>query len=464
MRFIYLCCVGLIWAIYSASALAQVPNTPPVEDPEPVIALSPQDTTDQKIQDRISTIFEKIEAIDGVVVAVDAGVVTLSGEVANDAAAQDARDIAIRTAGVVTIEDNINRTLDVRGNVTPFIESVNVNSKKFVRALPLILLSFIVFLSFVLLGGWLARRKSLWQKIAPNPFLAEIFSQIIRLAFWVLGAIIALNLVGASGFVATILGGAGVVGIAIGFAVRDSLENYISSIMLSLRQPFRAKDHVVINDKEGIVVRLTSRATILMTVDGNHLRIPNSTVFKGIILNYTTNPERRFEFELGVDADDDPISAIQVGMDALRTHEFVLNDPEPFAIIKTVGDSNIVLDFYGWVDQTHTDFAKARSQAIHTVKSALEAGGFTLPEPIYRLRLQNAFDGTLKTITDQSSAKPDKTNKTVTKAKSRTKKETTEFTPPVMDVSKDRHLEDKVNEERLAGQDADLLDGSKPIE
>src|SRR3546814_6600583 len=66
-----------------------------------------------------------------------------------------------------------------------------------------------------------------------------------------------------------------------------------SDLMLSLRQPFRANDHVVIEGHEGRVVRLTSRATILMTLEGNHLRIPNSTVFKAVILNYTRNPERR---------------------------------------------------------------------------------------------------------------------------------------------------------------------------
>jgi len=107
----------------------------------------------------------------------------------------------------------------------------------------------------------------------------------------------------------TLLGGAGVLGLAISFAVKDSMENYISSIMLSIRQPFRAQEHVVINDYEGVVVRLTSRSTVLMTLDGNHLRIPNATVFKAVILNYTRNPQRRFDFVLGVDAEDDPAQA-----------------------------------------------------------------------------------------------------------------------------------------------------------
>jgi hypothetical protein len=118
-----------------------------------------------------------------------------------------------------------------------------------------------------------------------------------------------------------------------------------------VRQPFRANDHVVINEHEGKVARLTSRATVLLTLDGNHLRIPNSTVFKAVILNYTRNPERRFDFELGVDANDDPMAAIKSGLEAIGDLDFVLDDPAPMGNIVTVGDSNIVLCFRAWVDQ-----------------------------------------------------------------------------------------------------------------
>jgi small-conductance mechanosensitive channel len=138
---------------------------------------------------------------------------------------------------------------------------------------------------------------------------------------------------GATALIDTILGGAGVVGLAIGFEVRDSLENYISSIMLSLRQPFRANDHIVIGEHEGKVVRLTSRATVLMTLDGNHLRIPDSQLFKAVILNYTSNPERRFDFELGVGADDDPVVAMKIGLEALCQLPFV----DPFCFRMAFG-------------------------------------------------------------------------------------------------------------------------------
>jgi hypothetical protein len=183
---------------------------------------------------------------------------------------------------------------------------------------PLLLLGLIVFAAFAILGWWAGSFSRFWRRLTPNPFVGDLLAQLVRVTGVVLGIVLALNLIGATTLMATVLGGAGVIGIALGFAVRDALENYISSIMLSLRQPFRANDHVVVDGHEGKVVRLTSRATILMTLDGNHLRIPNSIVFKAVILNYTRNPERRLEFELGVDANDDPGAAISTGASGQR--------------------------------------------------------------------------------------------------------------------------------------------------
>lgn len=252
----------------------------------------------------------------------------------------------------------------------------------------------------------------MWQRLTPNPFVAELLSQTVKVIFIILGLILALSLIGAETILGTLLGGAGVIGIAVGFAVKDTIENYIASLMLSIRQPFRARDHILINAQEGIVVRLTSRATILMTLDGNQLRIPNAEVFKATILNYTKNPERRFTFELGVDANDDPLAAIKVGIDAIAQLDFALDKPKVTAIIKEVGDSNIILQFQVWVNQSEADFSKARSIAIRETKHALEDEGFSLPEPIYQLRFNHNLEQAFEYF--QSSRNGDKSQEDIT--------------------------------------------------
>lgn len=429
---------------------------------EPVIAVSPDATADEDIERRIRAIYSQIRVLSDVVVTVNEGVVFLSGSVANDIQARRALDLALRLQGVVTVDDGIERSLDVHGNVTPLVEQFQANLGRWIRASPLFLLALSLLLLIAFLGHQLAKWSSLWNRISPNPFLGELMAQAVRIVAILTGLILALNLLGATALIGTILGGAGVLGLAIGFAVRDSLENYISSIMLSLRQPFRASDHVVIDSHEGKVVRLTSRATVLMTLDGNHLRIPNSTVFKAVILNYTSNPERRFEFELGVDAEDDPVAAMSAGLDAIRELPFVLDDPEPSAIISLVGDSNIVLRFMGWVNQESADFAKSRSLAIRAAMTVLEAEGFTLPEPIYRLRFDPrnlpvsvAADGVSQPSSELTSVTPRRTQQ---------KNETVAELRESLDVTPDRHLEDKVSEERAIHVENDLLDQDRPVE
>ncbi len=450
----------LIWALafwacaIGFAAHAQLPaETEPV-DPEPVIETSDARPGDERIKERLSGIFAEIEGLSDIEVNVREGVVILSGEVANDAVAQRAEALAIRIEGVVTTVDDMARSREIATNVSPIVKSLQSLTTETLRSLPLIGLSILVFLFLAILFHLLASWNGFWRRVLPNPFLAELVSQAIRIAGVFIALVVGLNLMGATALIGAILGGAGVLGIAIGFAVRDGLENYISSVMLSIRQPFRANEHVVIDGHEGKVIRLTSRATVLMTLDGNHLRIPNATVFKAVILNYTRNPERRFDFELGVDAEDDPLAAISLGVEVMSSLEFILNEPKPFGLIKMVGDSNIVISFYGWVDQSSTDFGKARGIAIARTKAALETGGFSLPEPIYRLRVDTGIPTVPTEPVGGDAASPPAFD-----AGALPDSPVTES-----DVAPDRHLDEKVSEERAEQNEPDLLDQNRPVE
>ena len=406
---------------------AQTPTAPTLPIPisiEPVLAINGESSNntqietaqtaqhDNDIRQRISGIFSEIEGLQAINVGVTQGVVTLTGETANEKKAQQAINLTNRLTDVVTVEDKINRTLDVQDNVTTVYQSIKVQIKNLVKAVPLLLVGIILFAMVTWFGSWLSNRQKMWQRLTPNPFVAELLSQTVKVIFIILGLILALSLIGAETILGTLLGGAGVIGIAVGFAVKDTIENYIASLMLSIRQPFRARDHILINAQEGIVVRLTSRATILMTLDGNQLRIPNAEVFKATILNYTKNPERRFTFELGVDANDDPLAAIKVGIDAIAQLGFALDKPKVTAIIKEVGDSNIILQFQVWVNQSEADFSKARSIAIRETKHALEDEGFSLPEPIYQLRFNHKLEQAFEYF--QSSRNGDKSQEDIT--------------------------------------------------
>lgn len=422
------------------------PNTSP-------IAAGADTVSDARIEARIDAIFSQIEALDQITVNVDAGVVTLSGSTMDQAAAERAVELVNRVEGVVTVESNIERDLSVERRLNPIIGQTQSLTSDAISLLPLLALAVVVFAAAMLIGRWIAGWDTLWTRITPNAFIADLVRSSIRILAFIIGVVGALALLDATAFLGAFLGAAGFIGLAVGFAVRDTIENYIASIMLSIRQPFRPNDHVVIDDKEGRVLRLTSRATILMTLDGNHLRIPNATVFKAVILNYTRNPKRRFDFELGVDADDDPLAAIETGLATLKSHDFVLDDPAPFACIQQVGDSNIVILYAGWVDQEKTSYMQARSVALASVKTALEAAGFALPEPIYRLRFDNGAAMNISEAMSQPAAEtaPPKP-----------------ISRPQADISTmqpEEDIERQVDAERRSdGNEEDLLSKQAPIE
>ena len=227
-----------------------------------------------------------------------------------------------------------------------------------------------------------------WDRIAPNAFIAGIYRQAFRFLCGIVGMVVALDLLGAAALLGTILGAAGIVGLAIGFAVRDTVENFVASIMLSLRQPFRPNDLVEIEGDVGRVIRLTSRATILLSLDGNHIRIPNALVFKGRIVNYSQNPARRFSFDIGIDPDADLEATRMLAQAALKAQAFVLDDPEELVWIENITEAGAILRVTGWIDQTRTGFVTARGDAIRLVKAAIEAAGVSIPDTTYRIRLE----------------------------------------------------------------------------
>lgn len=271
----------------------------------------------------------------------------------------------------------------------PAVARVETRFEGLVAALPQVGLALVI-----VLGAWLlARAVSRWdrpyRRLRGNRFVSDLVRGIARALVLLAGVAVALEILDASHLVGALAGTAGVAGLALGFAFRDLIENYVASILLSLRQPFAPNDHVQIERFEGRVARLTSRATILITPDGNNLRIPNATVFKGIILNYTRNPERRFGYPVSIHPSA-PIAQVQaLLLDALAGTEGVLTEPRPAVQVEELSAAEVRLRVFGWVNQNSVDFAAVQSEAMRSSQAALAAAHVPAPEPVYRLRTES---------------------------------------------------------------------------
>lgn len=107
---------------------------------------------------------------------------------------------------VVTVEDKITRTLDVQDNVTTVYQSLRNQTRNLLKAMPLILVGIVIFAIVSWFGSWLSNRKKFWQRLTPNPFIAELLSQTVKVIFIIFGLILALSLVGAETLLGTLLG------------------------------------------------------------------------------------------------------------------------------------------------------------------------------------------------------------------------------------------------------------------
>lgn len=383
--------VGLAVSPATAQAPGATASAPAA--PAPRIETAASATTDRAIERRLHGIFGELDGLGDVHISVKGGVVELAGEVLSSDLRGRAEQLTRQVEGVVEVENRIQEVRDVQRRLAPVVDRLIERGWNLVAWLPLLAVAALVVAAFWLLGWIVGRWDAPFRRVARNRFLAELLQQVVRVALLIAGIVLALDLLDATALVGTVLGAAGILGLALGFALRDTVENYIASLLLSLRQPFSQDDLVLIEGWEGRVLRLTTRATVLMTADGNHVRIPNAVIYKSVIVNYTRNPSRRFTFDVGVGTEQD-LSAVQrLGAETLARMDGVLDDPPPVATIETLGDSSVVIRLAGWVDQRRADFLKVRSEAIRLVKQAFDAAAISMPEPIYSLRFAGATPG-----------------------------------------------------------------------
>jgi len=280
---------------------------------------------------------------------------------------------------------------DLGGRFVLALDQVQIKLVKLVASAPLLLVAVGIVLVSLWLGSFISGRIRVLTRLSrSNPYMDGLLRNMVRFLIVLAGVLVALDLLGATSLIGAVLGSAGVVGLVLGFAFKDIAENYIAGILLSLRQPFSPGDSVRVDSHEGKVVALTSRATVLMTADGNHLQLPNSMVFKSVLLNYSRNPKRRFEFETGVDGQASWHRAMDVGIATLASLEGVLSDPPPAALIRSLSNDGATLQFQGWVDQTQNDLARTRSEAMRHVRKALHEAGITPPEAVQKVVLLRA--------------------------------------------------------------------------
>jgi len=174
----------------------------------------------------------------------------------------------------------------------------------------------------------------------------------------------------------------GISSVAIGFAFRDILQNFLAGILLLITQPFRIGDQIVAKGFEGTVEEIQTRATFIRTYDGRRVVIPNADLFTDTVVVNTAFAHRRLEYDVGIGYGDDVEQARALILKTVQSVEGVLSDPAPDVLLMDLAGSSVNLRARWWISPPQkADALDARDRVLSAIKSALTAAGIDLPFP-----------------------------------------------------------------------------------
>lgn len=341
--------------------------------PAPLAPAPPSEAqADRELSRQVGERLRDVDGLQDVTATVHGQVARLDGEVVEPEQREVAEQVATQQPGIEAVENRVRISTRLSDRLQVAVRQIGDKLLRLVAAAPLLVVAVVILLIALWLGRFVAGRIHLRRLHQRNPYIDSLIGRVLQWLIVFGGLLMALDLLGATTLVGAALGSAGVVGLVMGFAFKDIAENYVAGILLSLRKPFAPGDHILVENREGKVVALTSRATMLMTLDGNQLTLPNALVFKSVMLNYTQNPMRRFDFTVVLGINESIRQSQELALDEIAGVAGVLTDPPPSWQIEEYAADKIVLRFYGWVDQRQNDLIKVRTESIRAVKAAYQ--------------------------------------------------------------------------------------------
>ncbi|WP_306115558.1 mechanosensitive ion channel family protein [Roseovarius sp. MMSF_3305] len=399
----------MIATVCASPSAAQTTGTgTEVAAPEQTVDVTPK-ASDEGISQRIENIFEATGWFREPRVEVQEGVAFLNGTAENSDHRQWARDLAAKTDGVVAVVNNIAVEQPISWSFEPAQAELQRVAEQIIAAMPLVALAiFILPLAWIL--ARLIAKVMRWLLVnrIDSPFLKDVIAWAVAFPVFLLGVYLVLQVAGLTQLALSIVGGAGVVGIVIGFAFRDIAENFLASLLLSIRRPFRRGDWIRVGDKEGIVQSMNTRSTVLISIEGNHIQIPNATVFKATIENFTAASKRRGDFLIGIGYDASVAETQDVLMGLLSEHEAIFADPAPLVLVDELGASTVNIRVYYWFDGMQYSFLKLKSALLRQSKRALTDAGISMPDEAREVIFPEGIP-----IMPPSGSSPDKPGKAI---------------------------------------------------
>lgn len=247
-----------------------------------------------------------------------------------------------------------------------------------------------VALAIFIIGRWIAKWltgvvRKLMAKSNMDDMLIQFLGNIVYTILLLVVVMAALDHIGIQ--TTSLLAVFGAAGLAIGLALKDSLGNFSSGVMLILFRPFKVGDFIEAGGESGVVEAVSMFATILRTGDNREVIIPNSQIYGGTIVNYSTNETRRIDLVFGIGYDDDIAKAKQTLEGIMQQDERILAYPAPAVAVGELADSSVNFNVRPWVKSA--DYWPVRADMLEKVKLAFDANGISIPYPQQDVYMHN---------------------------------------------------------------------------
>lgn len=287
----------------------------------------------------------------------------------------------------------------VQDTTEEFTKSLNPVMKKFltwkddfITMFPNLVVAIVVLILFIFLARFIRRLFDRYlDRVMVNKNAIGIIGYLSYFIVLILGCVIALSILELEGTVNKILAGAGILGVALGFAFQDTAANFISGTYMAFKSNFKVGDYVETNDVKGIVQQIDLRTTKLKTLDGYLVVIANKEIFQKTLINYNAYPTRRVILQCGVGYDSDLDEVEQETLEVLQSIEEIKTSPSPQLFFTEFDDSSINYELRFWIDYlTVKDYFDAKHRAIKAIKKRYNEKGITIPFPIRTLEFSKA--------------------------------------------------------------------------
>lgn len=272
------------------------------------------------------------------------------------------------------------------------IKELKVWFEVVVKFLPNFIFAILAMLAFHYVAKFTRKiSHRVFSKVSDNSTINSVLIQLLFITIELVGIFVALNVLGLSKAVTSLLAGAGVVGLALSFAFQDLATNFISGFFIVIQKPFVLGDLIKTNDYQGRVKEINLRTVTIEDLDGQDIILPTKVIIQNPLTNYSLVQKRRINLSIGVSYQDDLRKVREVTIQTIENLSVVNTKVGKVMIdFNEFSDSAITFTLRFWIDKSdQNEYNYAIAEAIMAITEAYRQNDIVIPFPIRTLHLMN---------------------------------------------------------------------------